>query len=67
MGSLDRAKIAQWIFGAVLIALGAYFAGFGGWLMTLGGTVYYLITGVAMALAGVQVVRGRSSAFSSTF
>ncbi len=63
MGSLDRAKIAQWIFGAVLIALGAYFAGFGGWLMTLGGTVYYLITGVAMALAGVQVVRGRSSGF----
>jgi quinoprotein glucose dehydrogenase len=57
------ARIAQIIFGAILSLLGLYFAGYGGWLVTLGGTFYYLITGVLMIASGVQVARGKASGF----
>ncbi|MGJ0241983.1 hypothetical protein ACQUZI_10195, partial [Streptococcus pyogenes] len=43
--------------------LGIYFAGFGGWLASLGGSIYYLVIGVLMLASGVQVIRGRPSGF----
>jgi quinoprotein glucose dehydrogenase len=62
--TFDRgARIAQIIFGAVLVLLGLYFAGYGGWLASLGGTVYYIIAGILMIISGVQVARGKPSGF----
>ncbi|MCC2976530.1 membrane-bound PQQ-dependent dehydrogenase, glucose/quinate/shikimate family [Sphingomonas sp. PL-96] len=57
------ARIAQLAFGAVLIALGVFFAGFGGWLAVLGGSLYYLLVGVVMIASGVQVARRKPSGF----
>lgn len=63
MSSLNGARVAQLIFGVVLIMLGAYFTGMGSWLVSLGGTVYYVAAGLLMIASGVQVARGRSSGF----
>ncbi|WP_312857025.1 membrane-bound PQQ-dependent dehydrogenase, glucose/quinate/shikimate family [Novosphingobium chloroacetimidivorans] len=58
-----RARIAPLAFGAVLALLGAFFAGFGGWLAMLGGSLYYVLIGLLMIASGVQVARGRPSGF----
>ncbi len=57
------AKIAQIIFGALLVLLGLYFAANGAWLVSLGGTFYYVVVGLLMIASGIQVVRDRNSGF----
>jgi quinoprotein glucose dehydrogenase len=47
------------ILGLIIAAIGLVLAIGGVWLATLGGSIYYLITGVAMLAAGVQLVRSR--------
>lgn len=47
------------IVGAVVAAIGLVLAIGGVWLGVLGGSLYYLITGVAMVAAGVLLVRGQ--------
>lgn len=48
----------RWMLGAVLLLIGGGLALGGGWLLRLGGSPYYLIAGLACALAGVLVARG---------
>lgn len=45
--------------GALLALIGLALALGGGWLALLGGSVYYLITGLAMIAAGVLLFRGQ--------
>jgi quinoprotein glucose dehydrogenase len=43
----------------VIAAIGLVLAIGGGWLATLGGSFYYLVIGIAMVVAGVQLARQR--------
>lgn len=62
MGSarpMGRTSIAAMILGGVIALIGLVLAGGGAWLLIEGGSAYYLITGVAMLISGVQLIRGR--------
>ncbi|WP_370172818.1 membrane-bound PQQ-dependent dehydrogenase, glucose/quinate/shikimate family [Sphingobium abikonense] len=62
MGSarpMGRTSIAAMILGGVIALIGLALAGGGAWLLIEGGSAYYLITGVAMLISGVQLIRGR--------
>ncbi len=48
------------VVGAVVALIGLVLAIGGAWLAVLGGSLYYLVTGVAMVGAGVLLVRGRT-------
>lgn len=48
-----------WVFGAVLALFGLAMAGGGAWLVTLGGSWYYLVAGIGLVLAGIELMRGR--------
>jgi quinate dehydrogenase (quinone) len=47
------------VLGAIILLAGLYFIGAGGWLAWLGGSFYFLISGVLLAVSGVQILRGR--------
>ena len=62
----DRAKTltrgAVWatrLVGGVLVAIGAVLAAGGVWLVLLGGSVYYLVSGVGYAVSGALLLRRR--------
>lgn len=42
-----------YVLAFLLVLIGLYLAGAGGWLVSLGGSAYYLIAGVAVLLSGV--------------
>lgn len=48
-----------WLFGAVLALFGLAMAGGGSWLITLGGSWYYLLAGVVLLMAGIGLMKGR--------
>ncbi len=52
-------SIARWIYGLLLAAIGLALALGGGKLISLGGSFYYLVAGLAALAAGVAVLRGR--------
>ena len=47
--------------GEVLVLLGAAFAVLGGWLLAMGSTPYYVITGMALIASGTLMVRSRTA------
>ncbi|HBK46753.1 MAG TPA: membrane-bound PQQ-dependent dehydrogenase, glucose/quinate/shikimate family [Xanthomonadaceae bacterium] len=49
------------LLGAVTLLLGLVLLAGGGWLAALGGSWYYLLAGIGLAVSGVQLVRGRNS------
>ncbi|WP_292152229.1 membrane-bound PQQ-dependent dehydrogenase, glucose/quinate/shikimate family [Brevundimonas sp.] len=52
---------SAWIrraYAALLIAIGVFLAGGGGWLVGLGGSPYYLLTGLAVIASGMLLWRG---------
>ena len=51
------------ITGVLTALIGLTLAVGGGWLLNLGGTPYYLITGIALLAAGVLIVMGRRLGF----
>ncbi|WP_206612618.1 membrane-bound PQQ-dependent dehydrogenase, glucose/quinate/shikimate family [Paenirhodobacter populi] len=55
------ARIWLWLLAIVLLAAGLFFVIGGGRLITLGGSWYFLITGIAILAAAVQIARGRVS------
>jgi quinoprotein glucose dehydrogenase len=50
---------APWIFAILLFVLGVILGGGGIELAVLGGSVYYLLTGIALIVAAVLLWRGR--------
>lgn len=48
-----------WIFGAVLALFGVAMTAGGVWLVFLGGSWYYLLAGIGMLIAGIELMRGR--------
>ena len=55
------ARIWLWILGVVLAAAGLFFVIGGGQLISLGGSWYFLLAGLALLASGVQLVRRRAS------
>lgn len=53
-----RKRLALWPLGILLILIGALLAAGGGWLAALGGSVYYLPTGLACLASGILIFRG---------
>jgi len=54
--------ISRWysiVLGALLVVLGVVIGAGGLWLLTLGGTWYYLVAGLGLTSAGVLMVMGR--------
>ncbi|MCG7349978.1 membrane-bound PQQ-dependent dehydrogenase, glucose/quinate/shikimate family [Sphingomonas sp. MJ1 (PH-R8)] len=47
------------VVGAVIALIGLILAAGGAWLAMLGGSLYYLVVGVAMAVAGALLIKGR--------
>lgn len=55
------ARIWLWVLGAVLAIAGLFFLVGGGKLVSLGGSWYFLLAGLGLLAAGVQLVRRRLS------
>ena len=49
----------RWLLGGVIALLGLILAIGGGWLLTLGGSWYYLPAGIALLVAGGLLMLGR--------
>jgi membrane-bound PQQ-dependent dehydrogenase (glucose/quinate/shikimate family) len=47
-------------FSSILLIVGAVFALAGGWLAALGGSWYYLVTGIAVIVAAILIWRGNA-------
>lgn len=48
------------VLGIVIALIGVVLAAGGAWLAVLGGSLYYVLTGIAMAASGVLLARGRA-------
>lgn len=59
----DRAGLPEKLLSLIVLALGLALAVGGGYLAVLGGSLYYLLAGIAMAVSAVQIWRGRSSGY----
>lgn len=60
----DRDGRKSWpaiIVGAIVALIGVVLMAGGGWLAVLGGSIYYVLTGLAMIVSGILLVRGRLS------
>jgi quinoprotein glucose dehydrogenase len=57
----ERRSWSAILLGAVIASIGIILAVGGIWLAALGGSVYYLLTGIAMIIAGVMLVQNRMS------
>ena len=55
------ARIWLWVLGAVLAVAGLFFMVGGAKLMSLGGSWYFLLAGIALLASGVQLIRRRAS------
>ncbi len=55
------ARVWLAVLGLLILAAGGFFAFYGYRLLTLGGSAYFLVAGVPLILAGVQILRARPS------
>lgn len=55
---LARPALPRWLFGALLLAIGAAIFTGGIWLVALGGSLYYALAGAGVLAAGVLTARG---------
>jgi quinoprotein glucose dehydrogenase len=64
MGDAQPATIGRpkgrppWVYAILLILIGLVLIGGGGYLAVLGGSLYYVLCGLAVAVAGVLLMRG---------
>jgi quinoprotein glucose dehydrogenase len=66
MPNHDNSRKGHWLLpplGLLIALVGLALAAGGGWLITLGGSWYYLLAGLGMLASGVQLIRARSSGF----
>src|SRR6476661_2168043 len=52
---------ARLILCALIAILGLWLLGFGAWLALLGGSIYYVLAGIALLASAVLLFRGRSA------
>ena len=58
MDTAIRVRPVIWATAIIFVVIGLYLAMGGGWLAALGGSLYYLITGLALVLTAVLLLRG---------
>jgi quinoprotein glucose dehydrogenase len=61
LSSSRRRHVRDWfviVFSVLLLLLGAVFLGLGIWLITLGGSWYYLLVGVGLLVVGALMLAG---------
>jgi quinate dehydrogenase (quinone) len=61
--SLRPSGILEKIFGTLLAATGMVLGLGGGWLVLLGGSIYYLMAGAMLAIAGILLFRRSAMSF----
>lgn len=64
-GRTSHPGILGWfaiLLGVCLLVIGLLLAAGGGWLLSLGGSTYYLPAGLGVALAGILLIRRRRTA-----
>ena len=61
-GQALRSALGARLIGVLLTLLGLWLAGGGAWLVTLDGSSYYLIAGIACLLSGLLYLRRRETA-----
>ncbi len=59
--AIGPARAAPWIFASILLLFGIVLAGGGLELALLGGSLYYLVTGIALVVSALLLWRGRRS------
>jgi quinoprotein glucose dehydrogenase len=57
--AIGPARGAPWIFAVILLLFGVALAGGGAELAVLGGSLYYVLTGIVLIAAAVLLWRGR--------
>jgi glucose dehydrogenase len=62
MDTVFRVRAVVWATGIFLILIGLYLTVGGGWLLALGGSPYYLVSGVVLILSGALLFRGSAMA-----
>ena len=62
MQSTTRPPFAVLVTAIVVVLIGLYLAVGGGWLIALGGSPYYICTGVALIVTGILLFRSRAAA-----
>ncbi|WP_176593872.1 membrane-bound PQQ-dependent dehydrogenase, glucose/quinate/shikimate family [Sphingobium sp. EM0848] len=58
MTDVMKRRLALWPLGILLVLIGLLLTGGGGWLALLGGSLYYLPTGLVCLLSGLLICRG---------
>ncbi|MBM3594764.1 MAG: membrane-bound PQQ-dependent dehydrogenase, glucose/quinate/shikimate family [Alphaproteobacteria bacterium] len=58
-GAMTFGRVAAVLFGLILLAIGAVMTWWGGELIGLGGSAYYLPAGLAVAASGLAAILGR--------
>lgn len=53
-------RMIIWFVGALLMVVGAALAAGGGWLLSLGGSPYYLFSGICLTVAGWRLANAKS-------
>ncbi|MEM8564197.1 MAG: PQQ-binding-like beta-propeller repeat protein, partial [Pseudomonadota bacterium] len=53
------ARLAHWLFVAVILLVACYLTALGGFLVYLGGSLYYLLAGIVSFAIGIYLIRGR--------
>ena len=48
------------VLGLVILAAGLFFIGGGGWLISLGGSWYFLLAGIVLLFSGINILRRRA-------
>jgi quinoprotein glucose dehydrogenase len=62
MNTMFQARPIVWVTGIILVLIGLYLAVGGAWLVALGGSPYYVITGIALILTGALLFRASALA-----
>ena len=62
MDTVFRVRPIVWATGIVLVLIGLYLAVGGGWLVALGGSPYYVVSGLILILTGILLSRGNAVA-----
>ena len=57
-----RVRPIVWATGIFLVLIGLYLAVGGGWLLALGGSPYYVVSGIVLILTGALLFRGSTVA-----
>ena len=56
---MKAGRLGLWLLGGFLVLVGIVLAAGGGWLASLGGSLYYLLAGIGCLVSGVLICRAR--------